>query len=99
MGRACGRAPRCSLLEARWLNAGSRLLGFVVGHRLDPALSVSTILLFQAPGLLDYVLDFGATKLIALQQRLSDALNIGPVVINKRLRAPLLVQKEIMLAR
>jgi hypothetical protein len=77
-----------------------RLLGFVGSHRLDPALPVGAILLFQPPpGLLNYVLDFGATKLIALQQRLSHALNIAPKVINKHLRAPLLVAKEFVLAR
>src|SRR4029077_3754814 len=54
-----GRAPCCSLL------AGSRL----VGHRLEPALLVGAIFLFQPPGCLDYVLDLSATKLITLEQR------------------------------
>jgi hypothetical protein len=51
--------------------------------------SAAIALLFQPPGFLNDVLDFGAAKLIALEQRLSNTLNIVPIVIDKRLRAPL----------
>ena len=56
-----GAAP-ADVLRAAPSWSGSRL----VGHRLDPALLVGAILLFQPPGCLDYVLDLSATKLITL---------------------------------
>jgi hypothetical protein len=98
MGRAYGRARCCSLLEARWLNAGSRLLGFVGGHRLDPAPLVGAIFLFQPSGCLDDGFDLSATKLITLKQRASDKLNLVPIVLDPCMGAPLLAAKEFALA-
>jgi hypothetical protein len=74
-------------------------LGFVGRHRLDPALLVGAIFLFQPLGFLDYVLDFSATKLITLKQCASDKLNLVPILLDQCMGAPLLTAQEFALAR